>query len=69
MAKNKVNEHPVTEEMLEGFEIGHPIARFGFFVNLTFQGIVDDKVSFADKTGAVKKEPKWLFLKHARVAK
>lgn len=69
MAKNKVNEHPITEEMLDNFNIGHPIARFGFFVNLTFISITDGKVVFADHVGNVKEEPKWLFLKHARVAK
>jgi len=69
MAKNKINEHPITEEMLKGFKNGDPIARFGFFVNLTYQGMENDVVSFADKNGTIKKEPKWLFLKHARVAK
>ena len=69
MAKNKINEHPVSEEMLKGFKIGDPIARFGFFVNLTFQGIEDGRVLMGDCKGAIKKEPEWLFLKHARVAK
>lgn len=69
MAKNKVNEHLITEDMLNSFEIGHPIARFGFFVNLTFQGIEDGLVLMGDCKGAIKKEPQWLFLKHARVVK
>jgi len=69
MAKNQLNEHPVTEQMLEGFEVGQPIARYCFFVNLTFKGIEDGNVVIADCNGDTKKHPKWLFLKHARVAK
>lgn len=71
MAKKNanVNEHPITEEMLAKMQVGDPIARFGFFVNMTYQGMENDVVSFADKNGTIKKEPKWLFLKHARVAK
>jgi hypothetical protein len=69
MAKNKVNEHVITEEMLNSFEIGKPIARFGFFVNLIFIWVEEGRVVFADQVGNVKTEPVWLFLKHARVAK
>jgi hypothetical protein len=69
MSKNQKNEHVISEEMLNSFEVGHPIARFGFFINLTFQGIENDKVHISDCNGDVKQHPVWLFLKHARVAK
>ena len=68
MAKS-TNEIQVTEEMLANFEVGQKIDRYCFFTNITYQGMEGDNVVIHDKDGNVKKDPKWLFLKHARIAK
>lgn len=66
MAKDKKLEYsPITEEILKGMKEGDPIARYGFFVNLTFVSSGDDHVTMMDSFGNTKKVYKWLFLKHA----
>lgn len=63
----KVKDFPVTEEMLAKFEIGQNIDRYCFYTNITFQGVEDDKVILMDSQGRYKKDPKWLFFRHARM--
>lgn len=63
----KVKGFPVTEEMLAKFEVGQTIDRYCFYTNITYQGMEDDKVVLMDKNGTYKKDPKWLFLRHARM--
>lgn len=71
MSKSSKNTQPVTQEMLDKFEIGQSIARYAFYTNLTYQG-VDPKtgnIIIHDINGDSKNYPKWMFLKYAEVAK
>lgn len=67
MKKKTKDTINVTADMLDTLKVGDPIARYCFFVNLTFQGFENDKVVIMDINGDKKKIEKWLFLKYAEV--
>ncbi len=57
----------VTQEMLAGFKNGQVIDEYCFFKNVVFEEIEGNNVVLSDKFGNKKKDPIWLFLKHAKI--